>query len=95
MKVRLGVSATHLDWTMTPYVRKSFYKHYITGMKYIGCSPIDESHNIENFKKYIQNNPSIDDDYFKQIENVYKYAYDMTEKEVYQAVEGMFHNLNN
>lgn len=23
-----GVSATHLDWTMVPYVRKSFYKHY-------------------------------------------------------------------
>lgn len=24
-----GVSATHLDWTMVPYVRKSFYKHYM------------------------------------------------------------------
>lgn len=24
-----GVSATHLDWTMMPYVRKSFLKHYI------------------------------------------------------------------
>ena len=23
-----GVSATHLDWTMIPYVRKSFFKHY-------------------------------------------------------------------
>ena len=23
-----GVSATHLDWTMVPYVRKSFWKHY-------------------------------------------------------------------
>jgi len=22
-----GVAATHLDWTMVPYVRKSFYKH--------------------------------------------------------------------
>ena len=25
-----GVSATHLDWTMMPYVRKSFLKHYMT-----------------------------------------------------------------
>ena len=25
-----GVSATHLDWTMIPYIRKSFLKHYIT-----------------------------------------------------------------
>ena len=24
-----GVSATHLDWTMVPYFRKSFLKHYI------------------------------------------------------------------
>lgn len=23
-----GVSATHLDWTMVPYVRKSFFKHF-------------------------------------------------------------------
>lgn len=30
-----GVSATHLDWTMVPYVRKSFGKHYIDGLKYI------------------------------------------------------------
>ena len=30
-----GVSATHLDWTMVPYVRKSFYKHMETGMKYM------------------------------------------------------------
>ena len=24
-----GVSATHLDWTMIPYVKKSFFKHYV------------------------------------------------------------------
>lgn len=24
-----GVSATHLDWTLVPYVRKSFFKHYL------------------------------------------------------------------
>lgn len=30
-----GVSATHLDWTMVPYVRKSFYKHIKDGLKYL------------------------------------------------------------
>ena len=30
-----GVSATHLDWTMVPYVRLSFRKHYCDGLKYI------------------------------------------------------------
>ena len=30
-----GVSATHLDWTMVPYVRKSFLKHFKDGLKYV------------------------------------------------------------
>lgn len=29
-----GVAATHIDWTMVPYVRKSFNKHFIDGLKY-------------------------------------------------------------
>lgn len=33
-----GVSATHLDWTMIPYVRKSFYKHYKDGLEFIDDS---------------------------------------------------------
>ena len=58
-----GVSATHLDWTMIPYVRKSYEKHFADAKKY-------------------------------NISDVEKYAHDMTEKEVYQAVEGLYHNLN-
>ena len=30
-----GVSATHIDWTMVPYVRKSFFKHFKDGLKYV------------------------------------------------------------
>lgn len=30
-----GVSATHFDWSMVPYFRISFFKHYINGLKYI------------------------------------------------------------
>lgn len=30
-----GISATHLDWTMVPYFRISFFKHYIDGLKYV------------------------------------------------------------
>ena len=42
-----GVSATHLDWTMVPYVRKSFLKHFKDGLKYIeGLSDED----IEKFE---------------------------------------------
>ena len=89
-----GVSATHLDWTMVPYVRKSFYKHYVDGMIYLSYPPVDENHYLENFRKFLETNPSIENDYFKAIPNVYKYAMDMTEREAKQAVEGMYHNLN-
>ena len=87
-----GCSASHLDWTMVPYVRKSFYKHYADGCKYIGNLPLKD---LEEIIAYARNNEiGIDDDYFKQDNKIYQYAIDMTEKETNQAVEGMFHNLN-
>lgn len=83
-----GVSATHLDWTMVPYVRMSFYKHFKNGAKYIVAKDIE---NDSKFGKDL----SIDDDAYKTFdEKVYKYAMDMTNKELKQAVEGMYHNLN-
>ena len=37
----------------------------------------------------------IDSEYYaKSPKNVYQYAMDMTERETYQAAEGLFHNLN-
>ena len=88
-----GVSATHLDWTMIPYVRKSFNKHFRDGLKY-----------IENVESQIEayKNPSdmdiskisIEDDWYKEYPKAYKYAMDMTVKETHQAAEGLYHNLN-
>ena len=84
-----GVSASHLDWTMIPYVRKSFYKHYKDGIIYI------EELGTEDFDNgYITNNMSIEDELYKRFPKANKYAMDMTIKETYQAVEGMYHNLN-
>lgn len=37
---------------------------------------------------------SITDEKYKQFKNVYKYALDMTVKELKQATEGLYHNLN-
>ena len=173
-----GVAATHLDWTMVPYVRKSFFKHFKDGMKYIDNDtdediqdfvdmltgmPVKswlvrnsdgelENHGMrepwledniwiqgKNYNRsetylgvimaneeinakysYVQDKPvcvnniaydyktktyylakpidikdiSIDDMYYKNHHAVYQYAIDMTEKEIYQAVEGLYHNLN-
>ena len=87
----MGVSATHLDWTMVPYVRKSFRKHFIDGIKY--CEP-DFPFDINEYAERIPTDAGIEDDEYKTQPNAYKYAMDMTKKETYQAVEGLFHNLN-
>ena len=82
-----GVSATHLDWTMVPYVRKSFYKHYMDGVKY-----------VENYKgagtELFHKDLPIDAKEYRHFPKAYDYAMDMTTRECYQAVEGMYHNLS-
>lgn len=82
-----GVSATHLDWTMVPYVRKSFSKHFKDGIKYI--KPEDDPSRVPkelSFNDLEANDP--------RNAKVYQYAMDMTKCELNQAVEGMYHNLN-
>lgn len=92
-----GVSATHLDWTMVPYVRKSFYKHFKDGMDYCEGRP-DQIYEIIHDRGLLADDfhdkLSIDCEAYKVANRAYEYAMDMTRKEVYQAVEGMYHNLN-
>ncbi len=91
-----GVSASHLDWTMVPYVKKSFYKHYMTGLDYL-CGDRSQFNELllKNFnKEQLTNDMSIVDPAYQLDERVYEYALDMTIKEVHQAAEGLFHNLN-
>lgn len=90
-----GVAATHLDWTMVPYVRLSFFKHFADGLKYIDGIG-DEFNGIESFSKDEIKEFSIDGDFYKSAKDTvaYKYAMDKTVQELEQAVEGMYHNLN-
>lgn len=90
-----GVSATHLDWTMVPYVKKSFRKHirswYTDVLDFseddgeAEVSKLEAEYGELNFsnEKFKEDNPQI-----------YRYAYKQTVSETYQAVEGMYHNLN-
>lgn len=77
-----GVSATHLDWTMVPYVRKSFGKHYKDGLKYFA-----DWDGIDYEIEYMLNNIteySIDDSEWEAYHSkAYEYAVDMTKKEVH------------
>ena len=85
-----GVSATHLDWTMVPYVRKSFRKHMIDGLKYL--EGVTDQDYLDSIPKELSFDDIEANDESHQA--AYQYAMDMTEKEVHQAVEGMYHNLN-
>jgi len=88
-----GVAATHIDWTMVPYVRKSFNKHFRDGLVY--CE--EQPDQVEVYKNPSGNkieNISIEDSWYKDFPKAYRYAMDMTKKEAHQAVEGLFHNLN-
>ena len=104
-----GVSSSHIDWTMVPYVRKSYRKHYISEW----IKTLDDFYTIdilgmdyEDFKHWIENKTT---DFYittKLKDEAFKFDNDNldpilrqkalleTKKETYQAVEGMYHNLN-
>ena len=96
-----GVSATHLDWTMVPYVRRSFFIHLDDGLKYVE----NKSMTLKELMKQKEDNREIIDisivepiiggiNLKKDCPKAYQYAMDMTIKEIEQAVEGLYHNLN-
>ena len=83
-----GVSATHIDWTMVPYVRLSFFKHFNDGLKYI-----EKGAQYVFSKEKIKSMP-LTDIFYSDHNEAYNYAMDMTRKEIHQAVEALYHNLN-
>lgn len=89
-----GVAATHVDWSMVPYVRMSFWKHYQKSLEFYneitkGAEPLSIEITKEDAK-----NVSITDNRYKKNMIVYNEALKLTDKETYQAAEGLFHNLN-
>lgn len=104
-----GVSATHIDWTMVPYVRKSLYKHYLTeylkGTEEFYALNLEEmeEEDLENWedehkREYLEKMGLKESDFYigssKLDKKLYQAALYETRKETYQAVEGMYHNLN-
>ena len=98
-----GVSASHIDWTMVPYVRKSFWKHYDIGLAY--CENMNIT--LDDIREY-QGDATLSKDLpiagfdcciggtdlAASYPKAYHYAMEMTKKELYQAAEGLYHNLN-
>lgn len=102
-----GVSATHLDWTMVPYVRKSYYKHLQEVCEIIqntdkGTWTVGqfEKKTLPEIFEIQTNGKKPEDISINDLEtygcfpaSVYDSALEMTKKELQQAVEGMYHNL--
>lgn len=89
-----GVGSIHLDYDLAPFVKKSFYKHYRDGMKYLQFNGEDIPEDILcSYNEFVSTNPSIEDNGFALVD-VRKYAMDMLEKEGRQAAQGLYHNLN-
>lgn len=84
-----GVSSTHLDWTMVPYFRLSFWKHYWDGMHYI-----EKEQDTADMPKESIRDLSIDASIYNKDSAAYEYAMNKTVEELNQAIEGMYHNLN-
>ena len=83
-----GVSATHLDWTMVPYVRKSFAKHYREFIEFVRDHEID--YEFDTCDVW-----SIDDSEYEAYDyQAAHYALEKTKRELKQAAEGLYHNLN-
>lgn len=114
-----GVSATHLDWTMIPYVRKSFLKHYIVAYlkqteEFASLNLLEllfqtyEENGIirnrfddwidEHKQMFFDNTGLSEEDFYignnKLNKILYQSALYDTINETYQAVEGLYHNLN-
>lgn len=87
-----GVASCHIDTDLAPFIKRSFYKYYADGCKYLGHLDKD---NIDKIVPYARANElSIEDDYFKQDSDIYRYAMDMLNRECKQSAEGVYHNLN-
>lgn len=90
-----GVSSTHLDWTMVPYVRKSFAKHYRVGLRSVSnIRTCDIDYEIEAMLNDAASYPIDDGEYMNYAYDAWLYAMERTSVEIYQGVEALYHNLN-
>ena len=93
-----GVAATHLDWTMVPYVRLSFHKHYFDGLRFIDLMSGSKTRKEAGTKSPLTKDEirelPIDSDWYNHKLAAYDYAMEKTVDELNQAVEGFYHNLN-
>lgn len=81
-----GVGSCHIDYDLTRYVKMSFRKHFMKGLKYTEhVSPTS----VDKELIYIDNG-----ELKQQHPSAYEYAMDMLEEEGLQGAQALYHNLN-
>ena len=88
-----GIASNHLDFTLAPFVKKSFRKHFIKGMHYIEGYDKDvaKSKVLEEIPDIMT---TIEDGRYKKYKGAYNYAMELLEEEGKQSTQGLYHNLN-
>ena len=90
-----GVSASHIDWTMVPYVRKSLRKHFRDYFEDVeGYTKEEAEETVSSVEKLYGALTFENKAVLVYHDKAFNFAYKQTVKETYQAVEGMYHNLN-
>lgn len=86
-----GVASMHIDVDLAEFVDMSFTKYYKTGLQYISGKSEEEIKDLIGDNEII----TITDNRYKVLDpKVWRYAYDMLEKEGRQSAQGFYHNLN-
>ena len=84
-----GCSIPYLDRALVPYIKKTFKKHFLRGVKYI--DDLKEEQKEELKKEDIEySNLELKNKYPK----TYEYSLDMTEESVKQAMQGLEYEIN-
>ena len=91
-----GVASAHIEYDLAPYVKKSFYKHFREGVKYLVTEEEKQAIRLPDdwYDTCIKTMASIEHPNFNAFPKAKQYAMDMLEKEGRQAAQGLYHNLN-
>lgn len=86
-----GVSSGHIDTTLKPFIRKSFWWYYKVGLWFV--SRLGKEMAEKAMEKFPRTT-AIDSPDYKVDSDAYAFAMFMTEHECHQGMEALYHNLN-
>lgn len=86
-----GCSIPYLDRALVPYIKKTFKKHFLKGLKYIEQLNDKE---IEEIKNRYSNIEKLNKELEEKYPKTFVYSMDMTEESVKQAMQGLEYEIN-